>query len=71
MELYAAIDLHPITALCLPTGQPWQMDAPMPFKFLQTADRLVFLFEEYHGLAQIVFDPAKALPPGFRSAFAR
>jgi hypothetical protein len=53
------------SALCLPTGQPWQMDAPAPFEIFQTADRLVFIFEEYHGADQIFIDPAKALPPGY------
>jgi len=53
------------SALCLPAGQPWQMDSPAPFEIFQTADRLVFIFEEYHGMDQIVIGSAKAPPPGY------
>jgi len=53
------------SALCLPMGQPWQMDLNMPFHVLQTKDRLDLAFEEYHGLVQIVLDPAKALPAAY------
>jgi hypothetical protein len=53
------------SALCLPTGQPWQMDSPAPFEIFQTADRLDFLFEEYHGMDQVLIEPAKAGAPGY------
>jgi len=32
----------------------------MPFHILQSKDRLDLAFEEYHGLVQIILDPAKA-----------
>jgi hypothetical protein len=53
------------SALCLPVGQPWQMDLNMPFHIFQTKDRLDLAFEEYHGLVQIIMDPAKALPAAY------
>jgi hypothetical protein len=53
------------SALCLPGGQPWQMSSPAPFEIFQTADRLVLITEEYHGMDQIFMDPAKAPPPGY------
>ena len=53
------------SALCLPVGQPWQMDLNMPFHIFQSNDRLDFAFEEYHGLMQVVMDPAKALPAAY------
>ena len=53
------------SALCLPVGQPWQMDLNMPFHIFQSKDRLDLAFEEFHGLVQIVMDPAKALPPAY------
>jgi hypothetical protein len=53
------------SALCLPTGQPWQMDSPAPFEIFQTPDRLVLLFEEYHGMDVIAIDPANAMPRGY------
>jgi hypothetical protein len=53
------------SALCIPMGQPWQMDLNMPFHILQSKDRLDLAFEEYHGLVQIILDPAKALPAAY------
>ena len=50
---------------CIPVGQPWQMDLNFPFYIFQSKDRFDILFEEYHGLVQIVMDPAKAPPPGY------
>ena len=53
------------SALCIPMGQPWQMDLNMPFHIFQSKDRLDFAFEEYHGLMQVIMDPAKALPAAY------
>jgi hypothetical protein len=53
------------SALCVPMGQPWQMDLNMPFHIYQSIDRVDLAFEEYHGLMQVLMDPAKALSPGF------
>lgn len=50
---------------CLPMGQPWQMDLNMPFHLFQSKDRLDLIFEEYHGLVQIVMQGATPPPPGF------
>jgi hypothetical protein len=52
-------------ARCFPIGQPQQMDLNMPFHIFQSKDSLDFEFEEFHGLVQVVLDPAKALPPGY------
>ena len=53
------------SALCMPVGQPWQMDLNMPFHIFQSNDRLDFAFEEYHGLMQVIMDAAKALPAAY------
>ena len=53
------------SALCLPVGQPWQMDLNMPFHVFQSKDRLDFVFEEYHGLMQVIMNPAQALPAAY------
>jgi hypothetical protein len=47
------------SALCYPVGQPWQMDLNMPFRIVQSKERLEFLFEEYHGYIQVQMQPAK------------
>jgi len=47
------------STLCYPVGQPWQMDLNMPFRIVQSKQRLEFLFEEYHGYIQVLMDPAK------------
>jgi hypothetical protein len=48
------------SAACLPVGLTWNMDLNMPFRIFQSKNRLDVLFEEYHGLAQFVIEPAKA-----------
>lgn len=53
------------SALCIPTGHPWQLDLNFPFTIFQSKDRLDWMFEEYHGQVQVSLDPAKAPPGGF------
>ena len=53
------------SARCFPPGQPWQMDLNMPFIIFQSKNRVDLAFEEYHGLVQIILDPAKALPAAY------
>jgi len=53
------------SARCIPPGQPWQLDLNMPFYIFQSKDRVDLAFEEYHGLVQIILDPAKALPAAY------
>jgi len=53
------------SARCFPPGQPWQMDLNMPFQIFQSKARIDLVFEEYHGLMQIVLDPEKVLPAAY------
>ena len=55
------------SARCFPPGQPWQLDLNTPFHIFQSQDRLEFSFQEYHGLWQVVLDPAKAQSAAFKS----
>ncbi len=50
---------------CLPPGAPGQLELTFPFLIFQAKDRLDFVFEEYHGLWEIMMDPARAGPPGY------
>jgi len=50
------------SAACRPPGPPWQMDLNFPFEIHEVADRIEFIFEEYHGAQTIFLDPAKAPP---------
>jgi hypothetical protein len=53
------------SARCFPPGPPWQMDLNMPFQIFQSKGRVDLVFEEYHGLMQVIMDPAKALPAAY------
>lgn len=46
------------SAKCLPPGPQWQFDLNMPFQIFQSENWLQFVFEEYHGRWNVVFDPA-------------
>jgi hypothetical protein len=48
------------SAACLPVGLPWNMDLNMPFHVFQSKNRFDIIFEEYHGLSQILMDPEEA-----------
>jgi len=50
-------------AKCLPVGVPRYMFDPYPFQMIQTADRVVFLFEGDNMLFRIVPTDAKAAHP--------
>jgi len=50
------------SAACRPPGPPWQMDLNFPFEIHEVADRIEFIFEEYHGAQTIFLDPAKVPP---------
>jgi hypothetical protein len=53
------------SALCVPPGAPWQFDIGADIRVFHSKDRIDFTFHEYHGLMQVVLDPAKAPPPGY------
>jgi len=47
------------SAVCLPPGQPLQLEINLPFLIYQNKDWIQFLFYQYHGAWTVVFDPAK------------
>ncbi|HWJ18270.1 MAG TPA: hypothetical protein VNR65_06040, partial [Geobacterales bacterium] len=47
------------SAVCLPPGQPLQLEINLPFVVHQNKDWMQFLFYQYHGAWTVVFDPAK------------
>jgi hypothetical protein len=47
------------SAVCLPPGQPLQLEINLPFVIYQNRDWIQFLFYQYHGAWTVVFDPAK------------
>ena len=47
------------SAVCLPPGQPLQLEINLPFVIYQNKDWIQFLFYQYHGAWTVVFDPAK------------
>ncbi len=48
------------SATCRPAGPQWQIDTNFPFQIFQSKGWFEFLFEEYHGRWQILFDPSAA-----------
>jgi len=53
------------SAQCLPPGQFWQFDLNMPFHIFQSKDRFDFVFEEYHGLWQVLLGAPKPMPDAY------
>ncbi|EIZ77729.1 hypothetical protein WSK_3739 [Novosphingobium sp. Rr 2-17] len=47
------------SAMCIPPGQPLQMEINLPFVVYQNKDWVQFVFQQYHGAWTAVFDPAK------------
>ena len=47
------------SAVCLPPGQPVQLEINLPFVIHQNKDWIQFLFFQYHGAWTVVLDPAK------------
>ena len=59
------------SAVCLPTGQPLQLDINLPFAIQQNKDWVQFLFQQYHGVWTVVLDPAKQPDAGARPYMGR
>jgi hypothetical protein len=47
------------SSVCLPTGQPVQIDINLPFVVHQTKGWVQFIFQQYHGVWTVALDPAK------------
>ena len=47
------------SAVCLPPGQPLQLEINLPFVIYQNKDWIQFLFYQYHGAWAVVLDPAQ------------
>jgi len=52
----ASRDSNDPTLACLPAGVPYILTVPVPFEFVQTATRLVQLFEYNHNVRQLYTD---------------
>ena len=59
------------SALCLPPGQPVQLEINLPFVIYQNKDWIQFIFQQYHGAWAVVIDPAKQPDAGTRPYMGR
>ena len=58
----ASVDANDPTVACFPPGVPYVLLVPVPFEFVQTADRVLQLFEYNHNVRRI-FTDGRAHPP--------
>jgi hypothetical protein len=58
----AALDANDQTVQCFPPGLPYVLVVPVPFELVQTADRVIQLFEYNHNVRRIYTD-GRGHPP--------
>lgn len=62
----AALDANDPTVECFPPGVPYVLLVPVPFEFVQTADRIIQLFEYNHNVRRIYTD-GRPQPPDLQT----
>lgn len=59
------------SAICRPTAQFWQLDLNFPFQIFQSKNWMELVFEEFHGVWNIILDPSASPAPKEKSYMGR
>lgn len=59
------------SAICRPPGQFFQLDLNFPFHIFQSKNWMEWVFEEYHGVWNVILDPSAAPAPKEKSYMGR